>query len=356
LQAHGGFLVVWSDSSTAARSIRGQRYDSSGSPLSGELELTSEVAFGDIELEADPTTGNFVVAWEIEDDGSGTGIRARRFDSGGQPLGDHLAVNSYTGGSQTKVSLSMDPDGDFVIVWQSFGGEVDDDRFSIQGRRYASDGEPIGGQFLVNSYTTDAQLAPAVAVDGFGDFVVTWTDYREDLGDSSFRGIVAQRFRVTADLGDRVFFDTGSDGVQSMTDPGVEGVGVRLRDGSGELLAETITDADGHYLFKPKIGARGIIDQFVLDFDRPSSGLFTFQDRGSDESIDSDVDPATGETDPLIILSAGAERLDLDAGIRPVLFADGFESGDTSAWSASVNGLRRQSPSPASTPQSSTSR
>ncbi len=50
-------------------------------------------------------------------------------------------------------------------------------RFSIQGQRYDSDGAPVGDQFQVNTYTTGGQVGPAVAVDPHGDFVVVWTSY-----------------------------------------------------------------------------------------------------------------------------------------------------------------------------------
>src|SRR5687767_9530204 len=36
---------------------------------------------------------------------------------------------------------------------------------------------PIGSQFQVNTYTTNWQNLPAVAMDGDGDFVVAWNSY-----------------------------------------------------------------------------------------------------------------------------------------------------------------------------------
>ena len=229
----------------------------------------------------------------------------------------------------------MDPDGDFVIAWYSFGSSNgDDDRFSIQSQRYAADGARIGNEFRVNSYTDDGQLWPAVAMDSHGDFVVAWTDYRDDLGDTSSRSINAQRVRVTADLGDRVFLDGNGDGRQSVADTGIPGVTVDLYDVSGELLDSKTTDDDGLYLFKPKVAARSMVDQFFLVFDPAGSTAFTTQDVGTDDDADSDADPATGATAAFILTVAGEQRLEFDAGfLEAPLFADGFESGSTSAWS-----------------------
>ena len=45
--------------------------------------------------------GNFVVAWtSTSQDGSGYGIYAQRYDSGGSPLGGEFRVNTLTSGSQ----------------------------------------------------------------------------------------------------------------------------------------------------------------------------------------------------------------------------------------------------------------
>ena len=50
-------------------------------------------------------------------------------------------------------------------------------------------------------------------------------------------------------IGDRVWFDADNDGVQDPAEPGVPGVTVRLLDEDGNVLATTVTDSDGMYLF-----------------------------------------------------------------------------------------------------------
>ena len=91
-----------------------------------------------------------------------------------------------------------------------------------------------------------------------------------------------------------------------------------------------MTDNSGTYVLKPKEGSWTV--KFV-----PQSSLFAFspQDAGGDDTLDSDADPTTGETDPFPI-SAGVLDDTIDAGLLPMPFADGFESGDSSAWSATV--------------------
>ena len=80
---------------------------------------------------------------------------------------DDVQVNTYTTGLQGFPSVSLDADGDFVVVWQSFGSSGTDDFFSIQGQRFASDGSPVDSEFQVNTYTTSSQK-PTLGVAGRG--------------------------------------------------------------------------------------------------------------------------------------------------------------------------------------------
>jgi hypothetical protein len=56
---------------------------------------------------------------------------------GATPIGAEFQVNSYTTNSQYTRSVASDADGDFVVVWQSYGSAGgDNDDTSIQGQRY----------------------------------------------------------------------------------------------------------------------------------------------------------------------------------------------------------------------------
>ena len=45
----------------------------------------------------------------------------------------------------------------------------------VFAQRYSSSGDPLGGQYRVNTYTTNNQIYPSVAIDPSGNHVVTWT-------------------------------------------------------------------------------------------------------------------------------------------------------------------------------------
>src|SRR5207253_2316168 len=98
-----------------------------------------------------------------------------------------------TTGNQGRPAVAMDAVGDFVIAWNSYGGQ-DGSNFGVYAQRYSTSGAPLAGEFRVNTYTTGYQGLAAVAVDGDGDFVVTWTSSGQD-GDSY--GVYAQRYART---------------------------------------------------------------------------------------------------------------------------------------------------------------
>jgi hypothetical protein len=137
--------------------------------------------------------GHFVVVWESADqDGSGNAVRARRYDQNGAALSGELAVNTYTPGDQQLPAVACAPTGDFVVAWESYGQDGDD--YGIFGQRFDSTGAAVGGEFQINSYTTDRQRAAAACSDGAGNFVVVWQSYGQD-GDGY--GIFGQRFDGT---------------------------------------------------------------------------------------------------------------------------------------------------------------
>ncbi len=133
-------------------------------------------------------------------------------------MGGEFQVNAYTTSSQLNPSVAVEPQGDFVVVWTSYGSYgTDSSGESIQGQRYDSGGAPVGGQFQVNAYTTTSQRRPAMAADAQGSFVVVWRSngsYGTDTSDGSIQG---QRF-----AGLQIFtdgFESGDTSAWSSTVP-----------------------------------------------------------------------------------------------------------------------------------------
>ncbi len=199
MDADGDFVVVWSSYSYYQEGqdgdeggVFGQRFASNGSPVGGEFQVntytTDSQWWPSVAMDVD---GDFVVVWSSSNqDGDSNGIIGQRFASNGSLVGSEFQVNSHTTGSQLRAWVAMDADGDFVVVWDSTNHQ-DGDSYGVFGQLFASNGSPAGSEFQINTYTTEAQFQPSVAMDADGDFVVVWSSSNQD-GDNN--GVIGQRF------------------------------------------------------------------------------------------------------------------------------------------------------------------
>ena len=202
----------------------------------------------------------------LGNDSSGYSIQLRRFDTEGLPMGSETQVNTYTPADQREPAVGVLSDGSFVVAWRDYDlvGEV----FGIRGRRFDSQAMAIGAEFQINTYTTGSQTRPAIAVAEGDEFVVTW----QSSANYSWR------------------------------------IGGRAHAGDGSPIGEEFrvdTLETGIYL-----SASGV------SFDGDSDFVVVWSGFGS-EGTD------TAAT------SVQARRFKL-----PAIFDDGFESGDLSPWSS----------------------
>ena len=190
--ASGNFVVAWqSQNGGAGDDVFARRFDSGGNPLSPELAVNSYTTGiqGTAAVAVD-ASGSFVVVWgSVGQDGSSYGVFGRRFDSGGAALGSEFRVNAFTTMAQQSPSVAADPGGGFVVVWAS--DTQDGNSSGVFARRFDSGGNPLGPEFRVNSYTTSSQALPAIATASGGEFVVAWDSF---LQDGSLDGVFGQRF------------------------------------------------------------------------------------------------------------------------------------------------------------------
>jgi hypothetical protein len=187
------FVVVWQSNGQdgSDNGIFGQRYDATGQTVGAEFQVntytTYAQAFPAVAIDA---AGNFVVVWQgLGPDGSSDGVFGQRYDAAGAPRGGEFQVNTYTTDGQYTPALAMEPGGGFVVVWTSYG--QDGDAPGVFGRRFDTAGAPRGAEFQVNTYTTSRQYNPAVAMDPAGKFLVVWQSVGQD---GSGLGIFGQRY------------------------------------------------------------------------------------------------------------------------------------------------------------------
>ncbi|MGH7970205.1 MAG: hypothetical protein ACREIC_15900, partial [Limisphaerales bacterium] len=90
----------------------------------------------------------------------------------GQKVGGEFLVNQFTSYNQRTPSIAGLSDGRFVITWVS-EQETGDNAVDIFSRIYSATGVPAGNEFLVDS-TTNVCANPTVAAGQSGRFVITW--------------------------------------------------------------------------------------------------------------------------------------------------------------------------------------
>jgi hypothetical protein len=234
--AAGNYVVLWYGFSE----IDGQRFSSSGAPIGSTFRVdTGSNSLSQLEVAGD-ASGDFIAVWaDNGPDGYANGVFGRRFGSDGAPRGDEFQVNVYTTGSQYRPSVAIDGSGNFVVIWQdnmqglllgrrysssgaaltgefrvdtgTFAGEhehvasdssgnfvvtwtaLDGGGLGVDARFYASTGGPLGPPFIVNTYTTNSQWFPAIAVvPSGGSFVIAWEGDSEPGGYQ--RDIYAKRY------------------------------------------------------------------------------------------------------------------------------------------------------------------
>jgi hypothetical protein len=158
-----------------------------GTPLGPEFRVnTYTTGLQAVPSVAADASGNFVVVWNSIQD-PGYGVFGQRYASSGAPLGLEFRVNTYTTGAQEAPAVAADASGNFVVVWTS---SQDGSGYGVFGQRYASSGTPLGPEFRVNTYTTNGQAEAVVASDPSGNFVVVWSSGQDGDG----YGVFGQRY------------------------------------------------------------------------------------------------------------------------------------------------------------------
>jgi hypothetical protein len=98
-------------------------------------------------------------------------------------------ANAETNGPQRNAHLARLSDGGHVATWTSYG--QDGDNWGVHGQRYDAFGNKVGGEFQINAYAADEQLADSVIGLPGGGFAVAW---QSNLQDANSWGVYARTF------------------------------------------------------------------------------------------------------------------------------------------------------------------
>lgn len=186
--ANGDTAVLYAD---AARGNGGfvRRYDAAGRPLTTEEWF---VGFGALGV-AVSGSGSYAIARSAPD-GSGQGIFVTVYNRAGSVVVPEFRVNDATLGEQYFGGLAMNQNGQFVVSWsqRAASGGVGSDYFV---KRFQANGAAVAPATLVRT-TPGNSVGMAVAIDGPGNFVATWSELVSSTGNNW--DVFARRYSSTA--------------------------------------------------------------------------------------------------------------------------------------------------------------
>ena len=175
MDANGNFVVVFqNDDPNLIATVVARLYDMTGEALGDQFQVNTtginDNTFPKVSMDAD---GDFVVVWQDNAaDGSSDGIMMQRYDAAGIEQGMNVTVNATTQDQQHRPDVAMAANGDFVVVWEDspFGAV----KRRIRGQLFSSDGDPQGGELEISIDPAIDHAWPRVAMDADGGFVVCW--------------------------------------------------------------------------------------------------------------------------------------------------------------------------------------
>jgi len=171
---HGRFLIVWQDGPDAAPDIRGRLFLANGQPAIDPFRINDEAA-GVIHAEpvvAMRADGFFMVCWADSRDDSKLDIYGQRFDVSGNPIDGNFRINSETANEQNDAVIAMNSSGECLVVWEDKrgGGPIE-----IFGQKVDAAGAFVGGNFQINPSIEGSCWDPSVAMQNDGSFFVAWS-------------------------------------------------------------------------------------------------------------------------------------------------------------------------------------
>ncbi len=148
--------------------------------------------------------GKAIVVWESEGlDGDGHTVAAQRYNSDGSKWGNEFVVNTETKSTQSQPTVAVADDGSHIILWRS--KDQDGSGFGVYAQRYNNVGNKVGTEFRINEETNSNQALAHAAYHSNGNLMVIWESENQDgkageiyarVYDDEFNDISNGEFRV----------------------------------------------------------------------------------------------------------------------------------------------------------------
>ena len=209
----GEFVVTWSGVGQGdANNVFARKFNASGTAVSGEIRVNNfVVGIQQHPVVASLASGGFQVAWSGAGADDAIGIYSRLFDSAGNPVAGQFRVNTSNSAIEGQPSIARDRTNQVVIVWEATLNSLDSSGSAIIGRRFDLNGNALGPEFLINQTTAGNQFDPSITFLSDGTFVTAW----QGAGNADSQGVYVRTFKAdgAAQQDERLANSTG-DGQQ----------------------------------------------------------------------------------------------------------------------------------------------
>jgi hypothetical protein len=259
---NGGAAFVWQGGQQGFQHIFARFTSTNGLFVGGDIQVNTFSNTCQINpVIATLANGNVVVAWASFNQVSSTSLQdvyAQVLSPTGQRIGDEFLVNQFSSFNQRNPTIAALSDGRFVLVWVSEQQNSSDAAgdtaalsstasVDVYGRVFTADGNPVSGEFLVNSGTNICS-SPHVAAGSGGTFMVVWAE-RSRSRDSNGWDILGRTYSNVGLPGTPHYVNTTRFGDQYLP--------VISWDGADYLVAWTSLGQDG--------SREGVYGQFLHD-------------------------------------------------------------------------------------------
>ena len=176
---NGNFVVTYV---YLARNIFAQIFYINGTLLKGEFLVHTYINRDNQPSISSISTSNFMIVWQSQGQdiigGSDYGIYGQSFTSSGAKIGDEFRINTCIISDQTYPSIQSLVNDNYIVTWQS--NNQDGSYWGIYGQILDSNGNKIGKEFKVNTYTYTNQDSPSVTSLINTNCVVVWENNVQD--------------------------------------------------------------------------------------------------------------------------------------------------------------------------------
>ncbi len=179
------YLVTWCGNGQAdGWGVYGQLINKSGTKVGSEFLINTYLDNYQWYQSIASDGNNFMVAWCGQGQDDGSGVYGQLIGENGTKIGSEFLINTYITGSQYNPSLAYDGTN-YLVTWHSLGQDGSD--YGIFGQLFDKNGDKIGSEFQLNTYTTGIQSYPSVASDGT-NFLVAWMSDGQDGSNNGIYG------------------------------------------------------------------------------------------------------------------------------------------------------------------------